>query len=50
MLFHILANGAAVATVLRLASLTSIDGSLLRWRRPAHPSHDKRPLMDDPGP
>ncbi|RDJ00320.1 hypothetical protein DVT68_05820 [Dyella solisilvae] len=33
MLFHLLANGAAVAAVLGLANLTTIDCSLLRLPR-----------------
>jgi hypothetical protein len=40
MLFQILANGAAVAAVLGIANLTSIDGRLLRLRRFEHPTHD----------
>ena len=33
MLLHLLANGAAVAAVLGLANLTTIDGGLLRLPR-----------------
>ncbi|WP_199100304.1 hypothetical protein [Dyella sp. ASV21] len=40
MLFQILANGAAVAAVLGIANLTSIDGRLLRLRRFEHSTHD----------